>query len=275
MEMLFRKENFFKEEIEVAKKYFEVKYQRTLINGNNNPIICRYNCLPHYQELEEDIKNMGGYMLNDFNQHQYIAQMGWIYDLEDLTFETYEKIEDIRGDFPLVVKGKTNSKKFQWKDQMFAQNKKQAIEIRNVLWNDSLLQNQDIVFRKYYELELIEKGINDMPMTNEWRIFFYKNNIIDYGFYWSIIDNLDLIDNLKNDFEKNGLDLAKQASSNIKDFTNFYAIDVAKTKQGKWMVVEINDGQMSGLSCINPDSFYKNLKNILQNSLYNKIKIKL
>lgn len=42
--------------------------------------------------------------------------------------------------------------------------------------------------------------------------------------------------------------------------SRFYAIDVAKTKSGKWIVIELNEGQMAGLSENNADLFYKKLR---------------
>lgn len=39
-------------------------------------------------------------------------------------------------------------------------------------------------------------------------------------------------------------------------------IDVAQTESGDWIVIELNDGQMSGLSENNPEILYKNLKHM-------------
>lgn len=45
--------------------------------------------------------------------------------------------------------------------------------------------------------------------------------------------------------------------------TNFYVVDIAETKFGEWIVIELNDGQMSGLSDIDAAWFY--------NALYEKL----
>jgi len=44
--------------------------------------------------------------------------------------------------------------------------------------------------------------------------------------------------------------------------SNFYVIDVAKTQSGEWIVIELNDGQFSGLSAIDPNDLYMNLKTV-------------
>jgi glutathione synthase/RimK-type ligase-like ATP-grasp enzyme len=45
----------------------------------------------------------------------------------------------------------------------------------------------------------------------------------------------------------------------VENAVSFYAIDVAETESGDWVVIEINDGQMSGLSCNSPKDLYFNL----------------
>jgi len=50
----------------------------------------------------------------------------------------------------------------------------------------------------------------------------------------------------------------------VSSFVRFFVIDVARTAEGKWIVVELNDGQQSGLSAIKPDDLYKNLKDSLE-----------
>jgi hypothetical protein len=37
-------------------------------------------------------------------------------------------------------------------------------------------------------------------------------------------------------------------------------LDVAEKENGEFVLIEINDGQMSGLSCCNPEELYLNLK---------------
>ena len=50
----------------------------------------------------------------------------------------------------------------------------------------------------------------------------------------------------------------------IGDEIRFYVVDVARTKKGNWMVVELNDGLMSGLSMCDPEEMYGNLLKGLQ-----------
>jgi hypothetical protein len=49
----------------------------------------------------------------------------------------------------------------------------------------------------------------------------------------------------------------------VKDNVNFFVMDVALTESGRWIVIELNDGQMAGLSENDPDVLYGNMKKML------------
>ncbi len=245
------------EERKVCERFFDTVPLRTQLKPSKYPVVCRYSALPFYRELQEDLKTMGLRPINSYLEHEYIAQMGWMYDLEDLTFQTWERLEDVPNDTPLVIKGRTNSRKFEWNSKMFAQDKKQAAHIMHELWHDPLIGPQGIVFRRYEPLKTYEIGVNGMPMTNEWRCFFHKNTLLSAGYYWSTLDNLAQVDS--SSFEQAGLACAREAAERASEFTTFFVVDVAQTQAGHWRVVELNDGQMSGLSINDPHQMYQNL----------------
>lgn len=263
MQIYFRKSKDTEDEYNECKKYFHVVPNRALLTESGGTVICRYSALPFNKELENDLVVMGLSPINSSVEHSYIAEMDWIYDITEYTFPTYFNLHQVPlKNYPIVIKGRTNSRKFEWNTRMFANNLTEANDISTELSHDPLIGPQGLVFRQYVPLETYEVGINDMPMTNEWRCFFYKGKLIDYGFYWSILDDMTKIG--ENEFEQTGLVFAHTIAQIIKEHTNFYVIDVARDIHGKWWVVEINDGQMSGLSCIPPDRFYFNLYKIVQ-----------
>ena len=260
-QVYFRHDQNTQYEYQVCQKYFDTVEYRTQLKAEGGKVICRYSALPFNLELEMDLKNMGCEPINSSYEHSYIADMAWMYDLENLTFPTWFRLEDVPGDFPMVIKGKTNSRKFEWDTKMFAPNRAKAVDIMHELWHDPLIGSQGVVFRKYVPLKTYEIGVNGMPMTNEWRCFFYKDRLVDYGFYWATLDNMSLVDTAA--FEKEGLKVAQEAAKLLSEFTTFFVVDVAQGEDGRWWVVEVNDGQMSGLSTIPEDRFYLNLKEVL------------
>ena len=262
-QIYFRKLPGTQEEYDIAQSYFNVVTQRTNLQRNNGElVICRYSALPYNNEVNTDLHNLGLIPINSSIEHSYIAEMDWIYDLTEFTFPTWFSLVEVKDSvFPIVVKGRTNSRKFEWNSKMFAQNRAQAIEITGELINDPLIGPQGIVYRKFIQLDTFDIGLNDLPITNEWRCFYYKGQLIDYGFYWPLLDDLSQIDD--EDFNKSGLNFANSIAQILNGFTNFYVIDVAKDVNNNWWVVEVNDGQMSGLATIPPERFYANLKRVL------------
>lgn len=261
IQVYFRHDRTTEEEYYQCQKFFDTVDYRMRLKPMASTVICRYSALPFNKELEQDLKELGCTPINSSFEHDYIANMDWIYDLENLTFPTWYRLEDVPGDFPMVVKGRTNSRKFEWNTRMFAQTRADAVNIMHELWHDPLIGPQGVVFRKYVPLKTYEIGLNGMPMTNEWRCFFYKEKLVDAGFYWSSLDDMTKVDT--NSFYNEGMEVAKKAASILSENTTFFVVDVAQGEDGRWWVVEVNDGQMSGLSTIPEERFYKNLKEVL------------
>ena len=141
---------------------------------------------------------------------------------------------------------------------MFAPTKKDAINIACDLDADSLISSQEKIIRRYIPLETVEIGINGLRFTNEWRCFCYGTEVISIGYYWSNASDAENI-NGNSQYRSEVNIFASKISKIMGEFVTFYAIDVAKTENGDWIVIEINDGQMSGLSMNDPDVLYQNL----------------
>jgi len=253
--ILFRKSLTPKEEIDAAiKAGFDVSFSRVGILDKT--VIGRYACLPFYQELYEDLKIQNSYLLNSTLEHQYIANFDYYFDLENLTPRTYFSTNIPEGQY--IVKGKTNSKKSKWNSAMFAENKEKALKIYEDLSKDSLIGDQGIIFREFVPLKTLEIGINEQPFANEWRFFFLKEKIVDFGFYWS--QSSQIPD--KNSLLQEAIDFAQKCANILSKNTTFFVIDIAETVHGEWILIEVNDGQQSGLSEIDPFQFYQNLYKI-------------
>lgn len=265
IQVYFRHDRDTENEYRICQNYFPTVDYRMNLAHNDSVVICRYSALPFNHELEQDLQAIGCTPINSSFEHSYIANMDWMYDLEGLTFPTWTRLEDVPGDFPMVVKGRTNSRKFEWDTRMFAKNRATAVEIMHELWHDPLIGAQGVVFRKYIPLKTYEIGVNGMPMTNEWRCFFYKNQLVDAGFYWSSLDDMTLVDT--DSFNSEGLALAQKAADILAENTTFFVVDVAQGENGRWWVVEVNDAQMSGLSTIPEERFYQNLTRVLKQVL--------
>jgi len=255
--ILFRKDYSTEEELEIAKKYFNVVEYRSEV-PSNSLVIGRYSTLPYYRELEHDLKTNGSKLVNTIDQYHWVANFEWYEALKEFTFETWFRAQDIPDDgTQFVLKGRTNSRKHEWNRLMKADSRQRAIEIMIALNEDSLIAPQGIVFRRYEPLVTYEIGLNGLPITNEWRFYFYKDTMLSYGYYWTMAENVD------REISGKAMKFVKEVADVVKDYTNFFVLDIAEKQSGGWVLVEVNDAQMGGLSENDPNTLYQNLKNAI------------
>lgn len=175
--ILYRNDVDWRQEAEVVNKYFTCVDSRMLLK--DNLVIARFSALPFYQEQERDLKYAGCQMINTYEQHRYIADLGnWYMDLAEFTPETWDALHILPEGVSFVLKGETNSKKFLWNTHCFAKDKKAAIEVHGRLMADSMLQYQKIYIRRYVPLEVLSSGFQGLQITREYRFFVYKKTIL-------------------------------------------------------------------------------------------------
>ncbi len=240
----------------IEKNFYLLKSRTDVLPGDL--VIGRYSVLPFYKELEDDVLNQEAKLINSYSEHQYVADLlNWSMDLEDYTPYTWTRLEDLPERGPFVLKGETNSRKDKWKTHMYAETKADAVQVWLRLMDDGLIGTQNIYIRKYVPLAALAVGLNGQPITEEFRFFVCDGKILSGAFYWS--SHVNELDNVPS-ADIVPLDWLDGVIAKVKDNIRFFVIDVAKTASGEWIVVELNDGQMSGLSENDPEVLYKNLR---------------
>jgi len=92
-----------------------------------------------------------------------------------------------------------------------------------------------------------------MPLTKEFRIFYLDGKALSYVEYWG-----------KGDYQNITPPLEKFAEIGKNIHSRFFTMDIAKRKDGEWMIVELGDGQVAGLpEKIDALAFYRELANRL------------
>lgn len=267
MPILYRDDGVWTPEENTAagSEFLCIKQRSNVIEGDL--VVGRYSVLPYYEELEKDIRVRGGKLINSYKEHRYVANFSnWYYDLESLTPKTYFRYSDIPTDYKgsLVLKGETNSRKFKWNTHMFAEDREAAKAVYYKLLEDSLIGQQQIVFREFVEFDTLMLGLNGLPITREFRFFVAYGEILSGGYYWSsAIGDLEERGIKVPSIDEVPLKFLTEVTGAVNSHCPFYVVDVAKTASGEWVVVELNDGQMSGLSENNPMHLYNNLRRVL------------
>jgi hypothetical protein len=250
------------EELEIAKKYFPCSRYRSHAPADSL-IIARYSALPFYDELVEDLKTKNSVLINDIRQHHWIASFDWYHDLQDVTPKSWfdHDFHQCTDPGPFVVKGRTNSRKQQWNKLMYAPTKQDASIIASELMADPLISEQGIVYRKYIPLRLHEKcPISGLPYSHEFRCFFYKTELLCFGYYWSSASEPH-----KPSISAKGIEFAKQVAKRAAEHANFFVLDIAEMadKPDEWILIEINDGQQAGPSECDLNMLYSGLADAL------------
>jgi len=249
-----------KEELFAAKQHFDCVRLVTDINKDDF-VIPRYSIYPFPYDQISEMTNIGATSINSYQQHLYIADLqNYIIDLGNLTPRTWSNMIDVPDNIQLVLKGETNSKKSNWNKNMFAANKREAIEVQSRLMDDNLIGAQKIFIREYVPLITYLIGIGGMPITKEFRFFVAYGEVLTGAFYWQNyadeLDNVPSIDDVPKTF-------LQSVINKVGNNSCFYVIDVAQTKDGNWIVIELNCGMQSGLSLNDPFVLYKKLKEVL------------
>jgi len=254
--ILYRGQDFEREELSEAHQFFECTNRRPEIQ-EGDLVIGRYSLWPFYADQAKDIEFVGAKLINNYQQHRYISDLqNWVVDLRELTPRTWRSLEDLPEKGPFVLKGETNSRKSNWKRDMYAPDKKAAIEIYSRLMDDSLIGQQQIYIRRYEPMVTYMEGVNGMPITKEFRFFVAYKRILSGAFYWqNYVDQLDEVPSATEVPQ----DFLYEVIDRVGDQSNFYTIDVGISISGRPFVVELNEGQQAGLSCNDPFTLYKNL----------------
>lgn len=155
----------------------------------------------------------------------------------------------------VIIKDYVKSEKHHWETACFVQNAADSLKLKETINN--LLQlrgkylNEGIVIREFVELKnLTRHSISGMPLTEEYRLFFLNKKLIGIYDYWEEGEYTSALPSTIQ-FE----DIAKHIES------NFFSMDIARRENGEFLIIELGDGQVSGLpDRLSKNAFYEKLR---------------
>lgn len=171
------------------------------------------------------------------------------------TYDDYQQEIEAFGNKPVIVKDYVKSQKHYWNEACFIPNAADKVRVESVVNKFIELQasdlNEGLVFREYVELEeLTTHSTSGMPLTKEFRLFVKEGKVMTIYKYWDEGDYQN-VEPIIEGFE--------QIIPKIR--SNFFTMDIAKKKDGNWIIVELGDGQVAGLpDNANKEEFYAELK---------------
>lgn len=162
------------------------------------------------------------------------------------------------GTLPVIVKDYVKSCKHQWNDACYVHDAADLSNFDRVVRNLIHIRGEDfeggIIVREFVELEFLSRHPKSkMPLSKEFRLFFLRHNLLKVFNYW---EEADYHDEMPPEEQiSKFVEVAKKIES------EFFTMDIAKTAEGEWVIIELGDGQVSGLP-YNSDlnSFYSELQ---------------
>lgn len=158
------------------------------------------------------------------------------------------------GNAPIIVKDYVKSQKHAWAEACFIPSATDREAVGRVVRRFLDLQGPDLagglVFREFVEFEPVGRHPRSgMPLTLEYRLFFLDGWPLLVTPYWEGVD-----------YEGAGPPVERFAALAAGVRSRFFTMDVARKRDGDWLVVELGDGQVAGL----PDdadvgAFYRGL----------------
>jgi len=214
-----------------------------LINGIKQYLNCHH--IPESFANIKDYTSKTWWTNNSYNKDEVEWENVQWQSIRDY-FETDVIIKDYvkseKGNPDLFILPKTLS------ESEFGLKVKQFVEARGKLFNEGIVFKEVVSLKKY--------ETKNGTTTNEWRIFCLNHDFLYHEL------NVESDKKLPNAPWHNVVEWHEMAKTID---SNFFTIDVAEKEDGSWMILEIGDGQVSGLPIKGmPLAFYAELKSQLK-----------
>lgn len=214
-----------------------------------------------YRDFYDRLEQKGIFLINAPEEYErYHMLPGWYEDFKECTakslWEDQGSLENalamtkgLEGCY--IVKDFVKSRKHEWFDACFIQNIADKENASKIIGNFINRQGSDlvggVVLRRFEKLK--QTGFHErsgMPLSEEYRVFAYGGKILILDDYW----NEDKVVNLS----ANERDRIETMVGRLK--SNFVTIDLGRREDGSLIIMELGDGQVSGLQQIKAEDFY-------------------
>lgn len=221
-----------------------------------------------YQALYNALAHKNIELINDVDAYQhchylpasyhlikdYTASTVWLAFDQDFNIDKVLELLSLFDTKPIIIKDYVKSRKHEWTSACFIPSAKDLNHAKSVIETFLSRQAADlaggIVLREYLDLQpLTIHSKSGMPLTREYRLFFFNQKLIYYTQYWE-----------EGIYDESPIPLEKfiNVAQTIK--SHFFSMDIAMTTQGDWVIIELGDGQVAGLpERTDIKLFYKNL----------------
>jgi hypothetical protein len=222
--------------------------------------VSRMGAIGDYDSRYARMQQKGIRLIHAPDQYARCTQLpGWYPLIADLTprsiwFDRCPTIGEVREhfDFPFFMKGARQTNRHQ-RSLSIIESAAQFEEAMATYAVDPILRWQSVVCREFVRLRLVgEQSHFTLPRAFEFRSFWWHGRCASIGPYW-IGEHYDL----SRTEQASALSIAGEAARRVD--VPFLVVDVAQAENGRWLVIECNDGQESGYAGNSPMLLWRRL----------------
>jgi hypothetical protein len=221
-------------------------------------VVARVGAIGDYATTHTRLLDAGVRLIHDPDEHTRATRLPiWYPLLEDLTPKSIvftrrpnaRVITEELG-WPIFMKGERQTSRHR-RGLSIIQDADQLERALDDYARDPILSWQDVVCRRLEQLRPVEDPDPDrIPSSFEFRSFWWRSQLVGFGRYWWSGAAYDP----SPDERRDALAIAGEAARRIA--VPFLVVDVAQRSDGRWIVIECNDGQESGHAGVSPLSLW-------------------
>lgn len=225
------------------------------------PGVARIGAFRDYPDLYSRSAEEGIDLVHTPEDHLRCTSLPLWYPLiEDYTprsrwYSGIPSLAEIESEFslPVFVKGSRQTSKHQAAASVI-RTKADFERAVSIFKADPILHWQDFVCRDLVELRPVSGGAEDkIPASFEFRTFWWRSELVGSGRYWFEANEYDWTETEKAE----ALEVARHAVRALD--CAFLVVDLAQTAEGKWIIIECNDGMESGYAGASPFAIWQNI----------------
>lgn len=234
---------------------------RHMSQGPSSCTVARLGAFEDYEASHREYDQAGIHLVHTPEQHFNCTRLSKWYPLlrdctpRSLCFGRPPKSSDVEAVFgwPVFVKGERQTSRHQASASVI----RSAAEFDAAMsrWHeDPILKWQQVAVRELVPLRPVAGGTpGKIAPSFEFRTFWWFGRLVGFGQYWTEADRYAVTQSERTA----AVAVARTAAERVR--APFLVVDVAQAADGRWLVIECNDGQESGYAGISPIELWNNV----------------
>lgn len=229
------------------------------------PGIARVGAFDDYRPFYNEAAAMGIQLMNTPEQQELTSSLpNWYPLIAEATprsrwyseIPAFERITD-EFSLPVFVKGARQTSRHQAAASVI-RSREDYDRVTAIYRADAVLHWQQFVCREFVPLRKVEGEVgNKVAPAFEFRTFWHRHHLLGAGRYWYAVPEYTWT-NMERD---EALALAGTVAAKLD--CGLLVVDLAMTAEGRWIVIECNDGMESGYAGISPFALWQTLLDLM------------